>query len=77
MRVFGILSLLIALVIVGLLAKKQLGSLAGPTALPAVPGASASAAAIAPANPQQQVQQFKQAVEAQMQQARPMPEDSK
>ena len=40
MRVFGLLGLVLALVIVGLIAKKQLTTAAAP-ALPSVPGAAA------------------------------------
>ncbi|MEP6790570.1 MAG: hypothetical protein ABI907_04320 [Ramlibacter sp.] len=77
MRIFGVLSLLITLVIVGLLAKKQLASGVAPPVLPALPGASAASASAPPATPQQQVQQFKKAVESQMQQARPTGDDEK
>jgi Na+-transporting methylmalonyl-CoA/oxaloacetate decarboxylase gamma subunit len=64
--VFGVLSLLVAVAIVGILAKKQLTSVSAPPA----------ASGIAPAaTPQQQVQQFQQAVQGTLQQARPMPED--
>lgn len=73
---FGVLSLLIVVAVIGLLAKKQLGSMAGPPALP-TPAGTAPAAAAAPATPQQTVQQFQQAVQGQMQQARPMPDDPK
>ncbi|WP_298926819.1 hypothetical protein [uncultured Ramlibacter sp.] len=70
--VFGILSLLVVVAIVGMLAKKQLSSAVAP--LPVVPGAPVGAAAPA-ATPQQQVQQFEQAVQGAMQQARPMPDE--
>lgn len=67
---FGIASLLIVLAIVGVLAKKQLG---GPASV--APGAAPEA------SPQQQGQQIqqdiKQAVEGAMQQARPIPDDTK
>lgn len=69
--VFGVVGLLIALAIVAVLAKKQLGAL---STSPAV-----SASAPAGATVQQQSQQIQkaigQSVEATMQQARPMPED--
>jgi hypothetical protein len=74
--VFSVLSLLIVVVIIGFLAKKQLGSLAAPPVLPAAPGAAPTAAG-KPATPQQTVQGFQKAVESQMQQARPMPDDPK
>jgi hypothetical protein len=67
---------LVVVAVIGLLAKKQLGSIAGPPAVPAAPGAPVTAGA-PPATPQQTVQQFQQAVEGQMQQARPMPEEPK
>ena len=70
--VFGILSLLVVVAIVGILARKQLGSAVAP--LPVVPGTPVGAAAAA-ATPQQQVQQFEQAVQGAMQQARPMPDE--
>ncbi len=67
---FGIASLLIVLAIVGVLAKKQLGGTAS-----VAPGAAPEA------SPQQQGQQIqqdiKQAVEGAMQQARPIPDDTK
>lgn len=69
--IVGVLGLLMVVVIVGLLVKKQLGSGVAP-AVPAVPGAPVAAPA---ASPQEQVQQFKNAAEAALQQPRPMPED--
>ena len=75
--VFTVLSLLIVVAVIGVLVKKQMGSLAGPAPLPAVPGAAAPAPGAPPATPQQTANQYKQAVEGQMQQARPMPEDTK
>jgi hypothetical protein len=75
--VFTVLSLLVVVAIIGVLVKKQMGSLAGPAALPAVPGAAAPPPGGRPATPQQTVQQFQQAVQGQMQQARPMPDDTK
>ncbi len=73
---FSVLGLLLVVAIIGVLVKKQMGSLAGPTALPTVSG-SAPAPDAKPATPQQTVQQFQQAVQGQMQQARPMPDDPK
>ncbi len=68
--IFGVLSLLVVVAIVGLLAKKQLTG--GPAASPQVEGAPV----IAPgATPKQQVQQVQQAVEGMMQQPRPLPEE--
>jgi hypothetical protein len=69
--VFGVLSLLIVVAIVGVLAKKQLSAAVGPTTAPA----SVEGASLPSGTPRQQVQQFKQAVEGAMQQPRPMPED--
>jgi multidrug efflux pump subunit AcrB len=77
--VFGIVSLVVVLVIVGLLAKTQLGGQSSPAAanttgvnLPVVtPGAT-------PQQQSQQVQaQFKQSLDGALQQARPMPDDNK
>ena len=67
--VFGVLSLLIVVAVVGLLAKKQLAGVQAP-----VPSAGPPAAGVAaPAGtPQQQVQQVQQAVQGAMQQPRPM-----
>jgi hypothetical protein len=76
---FGVVGLLVVVVIVGMLAKKQLGSLSGPAAVPATAGAPGTTAPLATqpaANPQQQVQQFKQAAEAAVQQPRAV-DDSK
>lgn len=71
--VFGVLSLLLVVAVIGLLAKKQMKSV---TEIH-VPTLSASAAA--GGNVQQQSQQiqqqFKAAAEAAVQQARPMPDD--
>ena len=71
--VFGVLSLLIVVAVIGVLAKKQLGS-AAPVASAASQG-STEAMAPPAGTPAQQVQQFKQSVEGAMQQARPMPDE--
>ncbi|MEO8023286.1 hypothetical protein [Polaromonas sp.] len=75
--VFGVLSLLIVVLIVGLLVKKQL-SPAPVKVAPADAGVILPAPA-AGATPQQQSQQLQQQVrqqlESTLQQARPMPED--
>ena len=73
---FTVLGLLLVVAVIGVLVKKQMGSLAGPTALPTVSG-SAPGPDTKPVTPQQTVQQFQQAVQGQMQQARPMPDDPK
>ena len=61
--IFSVVGLLLVLAVVGLMAKKQMGSVTG-------------APAASPQQQSQQVQQqVKQSVEAAMQQARPMPDD--
>ncbi|HEX2546760.1 MAG TPA: hypothetical protein VHL79_17895 [Ramlibacter sp.] len=73
--IFGVLSLLVVVAIVGLLVKKQLSTPMVRTAVPATstPGTSAAP----PPTPKQQVEQFKTNVDAAVQQARPMPDDTK
>ena len=66
MRALGLIGLLLALVIVGVLVKKQLGAMAG------TPAVDSSAQA---PQPQQIQQQFKQSLDAAMQQPRPVPDD--
>ncbi|MET0312164.1 MAG: hypothetical protein ABW051_08950 [Burkholderiaceae bacterium] len=66
------MSLLFVVAVIGVLVKKQLSAPGVPPAAIAVPGAPAPDPAAAP---KQQVDQVKQAVEAAVQQARPMPED--
>jgi hypothetical protein len=70
--IFGVLSLLVVVAIVGVLAKKQLGAVTAPpvTAAPGAPPAPAG-------TPRQQVEQFKQGLDATLQQPRPMPDDDK
>jgi len=70
--VFGVLSLLIVVAVVGFLAKKQLSSVAAPPAVTATPGTPAPGA-----TPKQQMDQLKQGLDATLQQPRPMPEDTK
>ena len=69
--VFGVLSLLIVVLLVGVLVKKQLGAVSAPAGLPAAAGPGLS--------PQQQSnqvqQQIKQTLEGTLQQARPMPDE--
>ncbi len=71
--IFGVLSLLIVLAIIGVLAKKQLGAVT----TVASPAGFASAPASATVQQQSQLlqHQVKQSVDNTMQQARPMPED--
>ena len=78
--IFGVLSLLIVLAVVGVLVKKQLSSTQ--QAIPALtlPAPSAGSTDTKPAatvqeQSQQIQQQYKQALEGAMQQARPMPEE--
>ena len=80
--VFGLVSLLVALAIVGVVVKKQLA--ATRQAVPALaPVVGSPDSAVMPAAPAATVreqslqvqQQFKQAVESGMQQTRPMPDD--
>jgi hypothetical protein len=70
---FGVVGLLLTLAIVGVLAKKQLGSVT--TVAPPAGFASAPAGATVQQQSQLLQQQVKQSVESTMQQARPMPED--
>ena len=73
--VFGVLSLLAAVVIVGFLARKQLAAVSAPLpALDGLPSVQSGASAAQAASPTQQTQQVQQAVQGIMQQARPMPE---
>ena len=80
--VFGVLSLLIVVAVIGVLAKKQLGSLSSntPAAAPAAATAGIALPTTTPgANVAQQSQQIqqqtKQAVGSMLQQARPMPDE--
>ncbi len=82
--VFGVLSLLLVVAVIGFLAKKQMSSvneikLPDPSAVSAGSPASPTNPVGAPGNVQQQSQQiqqqFKAAAEAAVQQARPMPDD--
>jgi hypothetical protein len=69
--VFSVLGLLLVVLIVGMLAKKQLTSLPAP----ATPSAAANGNPVAPSGtPQQQVQQFQKAVQESMQAPRPEPD---
>jgi hypothetical protein len=70
--IFGVLSLLIVVAIVGVLVRKQLAPVAAPP--PAV-GAPSETMARPAGTPQQQVQQYQQAIRDATQQARPMPEE--
>ena len=72
MRSLGLIGLVLALVIVGVLVKRQLGGVAG---MPASPDGQAPSSQ--PLQPQQVQQQFKQSLDAAMQQARSVPDDAK
>ena len=69
--IFGVLSLLLVLAVVGLLVKKQLAS--PQQAIPA--SAPAKPAGTVQEQSQQIQQQYKQAIDAALQQARPVPDD--
>ena len=71
----GLIGLVLALVITGLLVKRQLGSAVAPPPLlrPAPPGATGASPQAVPLN--QLPQQTKEAVDALMQKPRPMPEE--
>jgi hypothetical protein len=75
--IFGVLSLVLALGVVGWLAKTQLGSTRQVVPPLVVLGAEAARAPAANVREQSQQiqQQIKQSVEAAMQQARPLPDD--
>lgn len=78
---FGLVGLVVALAIVGVLVKKQLSATRMPVpALQTATGAAAPASAptgTVREQSQQMQQQVKQQMDALMQQARPMPEDEK
>ena len=69
---FSVLSLLFVVAIIGVLAKKQLGSASAP---PATVPTAAGTVVVPSGTPQQQMQQVQQAVEGAMQQARPIPDE--
>ena len=75
--IFGVLSLLIVLAVVGVLAKKQLATTT--SQLPALQTPAVSAANVSTGTVKEQSlqvqQQYKQALESALQQARPQPEE--
>lgn len=72
-RVFGLVGLVVALAVVGLLVKKQLTTtVAGPAV--SVQGAGTLSAPAS--NPRQVQEQFKQSLDAAMQQPRAMPDEA-
>ncbi len=77
--IFGVLSLLIVVAVVGTLVKKQLTGGVPVNALPQEAGQVADPASAPVGNVRQQSQQIqqqvKQSIEASMRQARPVPED--
>lgn len=75
---FTIVALVLALAVVGLLARQQLsGSHSAASGLPPAPGVAPGASRGHTAPPAQQVQQVQQAVEALMQQPRVLADDTK
>lgn len=78
---FAVLGLVVTVAIVGVLVKKQLGSMSTkPAQTPAVatvPGIGPLPAASMAGSPQQQVQQYQQAVTGAMQAPRPEPTEPK
>ena len=78
--VFGVLSLLLVVLAIGLLVKKQLTSVAsipGVAASAAAPGTASSASGTPTQQSQQLQQHYKQAIEGAMQQARPYGDEVK
>jgi hypothetical protein len=71
MRSLGLIGLVLALVIVGVLVKKQMSGLVPVPAQAGVPAQNVREQS------QQIQQQVRQSVEAAMQQSRPMPDDAK
>ncbi|RZI66335.1 hypothetical protein [Variovorax guangxiensis] len=75
MRMFGLVGLVLASLIVGVLIKKQTSELATPAALAAPPSASTSTPT-ARALGQQVQEAFKQSLDAAVQQQRAMPDEA-
>jgi type IV secretory pathway TrbF-like protein len=75
MRAVGLIGLVLALAIVGLLVKKQMSSIAAP-ALSSAPASGSAPTGDARAQSQQIQQQFKQSLDAAMQQRPPVPDDN-
>ena len=75
MRLFGWVGLLLALVIVGLLVKKQLAGVAAPVLPVGTPAAAGAPAGDTRAQSHQIQQQIKQSLDAAVQ-ARPLPDDN-
>jgi hypothetical protein len=75
--VFGIISLLLVLLIVGSLVKKQMAASTLPSPALQTPGSAAPNAGTQREQAQQIQQQVKQAIDAQMQAPRQLPDDTK
>lgn len=75
MRVFGLIGLVLALLVVGVLVKKQAGSLAPPASSTA-PSATGGAAPSTAAQGRQLQQGIQKSLDAALQQSRPMPADN-
>ncbi|MFN4120074.1 hypothetical protein [Acidovorax sp.] len=78
---FGLVGLVVALALVGVLVKKQMSATRAPVPslqpAPAVAGAASAPAATVREQSQQVQQQVKEQMDSLMQQARPMPDDVK
>ena len=76
---FGLIGLLLALALVAVLVKKQMGAtrVAVPPAVQGLPAPAEGAASTVRAQSQQVQQQVKEAMDAAMQQQRAMPDDAK
>ena len=80
MRIFGLIGLVAALVIVGLLVQKQLKATRAPVPALAAPGPAAAPGTPPPTvrqQSQQVQQQVKEALDAAMQQQRALPDEAK
>ncbi|HEY0202462.1 MAG TPA: hypothetical protein VGC24_12285 [Burkholderiaceae bacterium] len=75
---FGLIALVLALLVVGVLVKKQLAATVAPAPSLALPGAApVSPGATVREQSQQIQQQYKQALDAAVQQPRPEPDEAK
>ena len=76
MRIVGLIGLVLALAIVGLLVKKQLGGIVAPAISSGPASAGSAPAGDVRAQSQQLQQQFKQSLDAAMQQRPPVSDDN-
>ena len=76
MKALGLLGLMLALLVVGVLVKKQTGSLALPAGASA-PSSSGTSAPAVRAQPLQAQEAFKQSLDAAMQQPRALPDEAR